>query len=226
MAINKNTYKVQTSTRELRILTWLCSGTTARARSSSRLYSLEVGNRIVKLNFKIKQHTPTNETGIQLILEPRQLVDSLNTECNKIIEKSSLGSSNECQTAPHGCRPSDWVKTWVMSLRVANGYHLHLQLSLHISQPEHWYSPNHFTAERWVDPCTAVIVCSPYPRLYIALVFVMKTQTAHHIIQSWDQMHTSHMLAFVHCHTTVDNSIVPINTWFLLLLLIYSIINT
>jgi len=54
------------NTRELRILTWLCSGTTERARSSSRLYSLEVGNRMVRLSFITKHHAPANKTIVQV----------------------------------------------------------------------------------------------------------------------------------------------------------------
>ena len=113
-------------TRELRIFTWLCSGTTARARSSSRLYSLEVGNRIVKLNFTTKQHIAL--TAKQLTVDRiqlRQLVNSLNIECNGIIRYRQHDMAADSQTKSAKSTNLDYESVYVQVVVIDTHHHCH-----------------------------------------------------------------------------------------------------
>ena len=103
--------------------------------------------------------------------------------------ESSPGSFDECRlSAEVAANPRPSQPTWTASRqeRMAATVHIRHRHFI-ITQPESWYS---FTVPRkvegWVNLGTAVRVCSPCPRLYIAVAVVINTTvTAGGEIRTW-----------------------------------------
>jgi len=116
--------------------------------------------------------------------------------------KSSPGSFDECRLSAEVA--TNWLGLWVRQKEMTAIVRIHHRHFI-ITQPESWYSFYHPTeGGRLSGPIdTAVRVCSPYPRLYIAVAVMINT-TAGGEIGTWvlSHPHTTvrHVVIRPHCH--------------------------
>ena len=104
--------------------------------------------------------------------------------------ESSLFSSDECRVTARSlptlrpCHPTCAESSLAT-------VHIHYHHLLVLISPK---ADTHFTIQRrmegWIDPRTAVKVCSPCPRLYSAVAVMINT-TAHGETQTWVLLHHS-----------------------------------